>query len=493
MTPHLHQAPFAESDAYSAAEAVSSFGPALAAIRTRWVLVGFSVLLCVVYLIAVPAVVSVAPMIFGVQHPMSFDVVTGVCLFLMALSMLYGGLFNAHSRIQLGVSVSVLSISLLRLFEVAFLAEAPLSALVASDEQLRDSYGHMAPPTAASLLLLSLGSIVRKRYAQVAYVLTVAAAFPPSVAFLDFVLQGQMFFSEMGLLTCLILLLLAIAQFLLFIRTPLLRHLFADSPWGRFARRQLFFTVVGIVILAGVTRTVMPEAGLAIEVMAIGAIWFTVLIVLSNGPRHERAEHARRMVERDLHRQSIVDPLTGLMNRRGVYSYIKTREGTSCEETLGTVLIMADLDDFKRVNDRFGHDMGDHVLRMVASLLRSRLRSFDLVSRWGGEEFVMVLANKDLSEGLAAAEEICEAIAREVTWTHAGQSYSLTASLGVACLEPNRDVSLKHRFQDALEAADSALFRAKAAGRNKVILDAQAYGKQGATTALSSASGAVSL
>jgi diguanylate cyclase (GGDEF)-like protein len=124
---------------------------------------------------------------------------------------------------------------------------------------------------------------------------------------------------------------------------------------------------------------------------------------------------------------------------------------------------MLDIDHFKAINDTFGHQAGDHALIEVASRLRRSLRGNDMVARWGGEEFVVLLRDCVLSDALRLAEDIRAAIA-EVPFGALG---SLTVSVGAAEVRADEDLT------SWLGRADQALYRAKRAGRNEVVADSE--------------------
>lgn len=119
---------------------------------------------------------------------------------------------------------------------------------------------------------------------------------------------------------------------------------------------------------------------------------------------------------------------------------------------------MYDLDHFKRVNDSFGHDAGDYVLRAVTDLVKKNIRTSDVEARWGGEEFMVLMPHSDMQHARNAAEKLRLAIA-QYRFDKVG---SLTASFGVAALEPRDDLN------SLLKRVDDALYLAKERGRNRV-------------------------
>jgi diguanylate cyclase (GGDEF)-like protein len=171
-------------------------------------------------------------------------------------------------------------------------------------------------------------------------------------------------------------------------------------------------------------------------------------------------ENAR--LHRAVEQQAITDHLTGLANRRR-FSESLGLEVSRAERFEGSVsLVLADLDDFKRVNDRFGHQTGDEVLRRFADLMRESMREFDLAARHGGEEFAVLLPETDLEGGVRLAERLAEALRDERFTTRGGETFSVTSSFGVAAFP---DVSSAEQL---MLAADRALYEAKKEGKNRV-------------------------
>jgi len=165
-----------------------------------------------------------------------------------------------------------------------------------------------------------------------------------------------------------------------------------------------------------------------------------------------------------LRAQSIKDPLTGLYNRRYLTEMLEreVRRAVRAEQPLG--ILMLDLDHFKKFNDTYGHDAGDTVLRETAAFLIKSIRAEDIVCRFGGEEFVVILPTADLNVSQARAERIRSQM-RELTVLHQGQSLGMiTVSVGVAAL-PQHGASPPK----LLEAADAALYCAKREGRDRVV------------------------
>jgi diguanylate cyclase (GGDEF)-like protein len=173
-------------------------------------------------------------------------------------------------------------------------------------------------------------------------------------------------------------------------------------------------------------------------------------------------ENARlhRLVER----QANTDGLTELPNRRHFEEALEG-EISRAERFGGSLaLILADLDDFKQVNDRYGHQAGDDVLQTFADILRATVREIDLPARYGGEEFAVLLPQTDLEGAQRLAERLCKALAARPMPTHPGTLVAVTASFGVAAFPDSPTPAA------LFAAADEALYRAKRSGKNCVVV-----------------------
>ena len=169
----------------------------------------------------------------------------------------------------------------------------------------------------------------------------------------------------------------------------------------------------------------------------------------------------RRIVER----QALVDGLTGIANRRRCEDAL-TAEIARAERLGSTLtLVLADLDDFKTVNDLHGHVVGDDVLRTFSEVLRSTVRDTDLAGRWGGEEFVLLLPGADAAGGAQLADRVREALADCSFVGRHGAPVRVTCSFGVAQHRPGAGE------RELFSAADRALYRAKQTGKNRVELE----------------------
>jgi diguanylate cyclase (GGDEF)-like protein/PAS domain S-box-containing protein len=166
-----------------------------------------------------------------------------------------------------------------------------------------------------------------------------------------------------------------------------------------------------------------------------------------------------------LHEQAIRDPLTGLFNRRYMSSILERETYRSERHQRPLSILMIEIDNFKRINDSFGHEAGDITLKAVAGLIQSNSRSDDVACRFGGDEFVLILSETSLESAMVCAERLREATAF-LQLAHEGQSINgLTLSIGIAMF-PQHGVNII----STLRAADIAMYQAKQTGKNRVMI-----------------------
>ena len=191
--------------------------------------------------------------------------------------------------------------------------------------------------------------------------------------------------------------------------------------------------------------------------------------------RNKRLEAELSEASREIHqlqanleevaREAITDPLTGLANRKHFDAALQATAQAAKEKGEPFCLLMADVDHFKSFNDRFGHRVGDQVLKLVARSLNATLSGERISARFGGEEFAVILQGTELSEAVSRAQAFRRSLAeREVTDRKSGTNYGqVTISIGVA----------RHRTEDTpsslIGRADQALYEAKRSGRNRVV------------------------
>jgi diguanylate cyclase (GGDEF)-like protein len=189
---------------------------------------------------------------------------------------------------------------------------------------------------------------------------------------------------------------------------------------------------------------------------------FSVVGVNQDVTERKQMEESLRLRDAEITLLSLTDPLTGLGNRRKLDEYLVRELARFKRGGHKLAVIFADLDHFKTINDRYGHELGDMVLKSFARLINSQIRENDLAARFGGEEFVILMPDADENDAVAMAERFRSSIART---TMAPLNERVTASFGVAEMKQGQSGA------DLLRSADRALYMAKADGRNRVMCE----------------------
>lgn len=207
-----------------------------------------------------------------------------------------------------------------------------------------------------------------------------------------------------------------------------------DKADSLLARERTLFVVIGILL-----------ACLA-AALAGGGVYFY---------------HRKLLYEEELQKLASSDPLTGLLNRRAFLDRLLFEKARFDRHGGSLVLIMADVDHFKQVNDQHGHDAGDYILRRVSKILQGRMRFTDVLCRWGGEEFMLLLAGNDEVDGRFVAEKVRSLVESEL-FTFNGRDIPVTMSLGVAFFKKGMAP------EQCIQLADQRLYYSKKNGRNRV-------------------------
>lgn len=185
------------------------------------------------------------------------------------------------------------------------------------------------------------------------------------------------------------------------------------------------------------------------------------------------ADRLRASVQDGL-RLAVIDPLTGLHNRRYGLAQMQAIAEKARATGAAFAVLVADIDRFKAINDRFGHAAGDAVLVEVAARLRDNLRMGDLLARIGGEEFLIALPDIALPEARLIAERLCDVMIAQPFRLARGEALVVTLSIGLAISDAGETPAHVETVTDLFDRADRALMRSKAAGRNQVTVSRRA-------------------
>ncbi len=185
-----------------------------------------------------------------------------------------------------------------------------------------------------------------------------------------------------------------------------------------------------------------------------------VEIYSCNSPRYVMRQRLEELQEMAMH-----DPLTGIANRRFIEINLATRMEELKRYDFGFAVVFLDVDHFKQVNDTYGHQVGDRLLKMISTTIANSLRSFDIIGRWGGEEFVVLLVNPRPDALFALADRLRRLVENSELTNENGETIKVTVSVGATDAIQNDTVeSLIHR-------ADRLMYESKKNGRNRVSVE----------------------
>lgn len=340
--------------------------------------------------------------------------------------------------------------------------------------------GRMSPATAISILLLatslellSSASVLARRVVQfiVLASLVIATLSLVGYAYGFEELYKVSLYSSMPVHTAATCFLLCIG--LLYTRADFgIMAPIRSANMGGLLARQMLPAVLGIPLLLGWMRLVQGqqlgehgfEIGITIHTVTT-IIVFAVLVWLTARSMNEidsQREEARK-AEHEMRILSEVDPLTGVLNRRSLSDRMEREWSRSVRHNRPLAALMLDIDFFKKINDTHGHVAGDAILRSVAVILLEQCRPSDLVCRYGGDEFCIIIPDATEAGTATLAERLREAFAERLMHV-SGQSFVITGSFGVA----ERSAGTPDG-SSLIEQADQALLAAKSAGRDCVV------------------------
>ena len=219
--------------------------------------------------------------------------------------------------------------------------------------------------------------------------------------------------------------------------------------------------LICVAYIAALTNIVIqfPEKGFTINTIlgTTGALSCSIFLSIAY-------DKNRTSMIRLLAKQTQTDSLTSLLNRRGIIASFEALFETSQQDKKDLYLLVLDLDNFKLINDNFGHDVGDLVIKGAANAAKASLRDIDHIARIGGEEFMAVLSNVSFESALTMAEDIRQAIENLEVIAPNGIVLKITVSIGFT-----KSSADKTSFSGFFKVADKALYEAKANGRNRIV------------------------
>jgi len=219
--------------------------------------------------------------------------------------------------------------------------------------------------------------------------------------------------------------------------------------------KKLMPEEVGLQNLAPWIGEVLPTVNLVVAILIIGLSMLKFSQIMD--------EHERQLIKANeqMTRLANTDQLTGTYNRRFMYSILESEKCRSGKRRPYVIAIL-DIDNFKQINDRFGHLAGDKVLQDIVQIILGLIRTGDVVARWGGEEFLVLLPNTSLDNGIAVMERVRQTLADKV-YDSDGNRFQTTLTIGLADSRGNRPID------EIISEADARLYQGKREGKNKVV------------------------
>lgn len=229
--------------------------------------------------------------------------------------------------------------------------------------------------------------------------------------------------------------------------------------------RASFFFCLSLILMT-LPETVLPSPPYSTHIVARYSV---IYVVLTLSVYYYETSHQMliRYIQREKDRfesASKRDPLTGLANRRDISERMENERERQARSGRPFALILGDIDNFKQLNDTHGHDCGDDVLKRVAGLMKNQVRGIDCPSRWGGEEFLILLVESDREGAYTVAGRIREKI-QNTDFTFKKEKMAVTMTFGLSVFNGGDDT-----VEKCIKRADQALYDGKHQGKNRVVV-----------------------
>ncbi|MQX53756.1 GGDEF domain-containing protein [Alcanivorax sediminis] len=399
-------------------------------------------------------------------HPL-----TALCLLLLGTSALLINRSTIFRGLSTGLIFVVLAFCLVWFVDLTFPVHiSPFITPFQGSVTLDIQHGKSNSLGLNSLVLLvgTAASLIfyNARYLAAAQAFSFLAAFIPAVSLVGYLYGVENLYGAMSLWTALAGVCVGLSALCMTAEGGLLRYVLSPYSWGWVFRTQ---SVLGLIFPLALGFLILEVMRLndhrVFGVYVVGNIWFILLMVGVSSFFLEKVDQQRRRSELKLLEAATQDQLTGLANRRKFFEFGRYEiQRIDRSNNNGLWLLMMDLDHFKNINDAAGHDMGDKVLVMVSRAMQKSVRSVDLVSRLGGEEFAVLLPDSTPD----GAEHVANRILASVNslcilgWTDIHGP--VTLSIGCSRITPGSTL------EDGMKSADSALYEAKRNGRNQLLM-----------------------
>ncbi|NMH67034.1 diguanylate cyclase [Shewanella salipaludis] len=393
---------------------------------------------------------------------------TAICMIFIGFSLRASRGKGRELWLQRALVSLVIIITSLRFFDMLLDSDVlalftPFQQQVALDLQLGKS-NHMGVNSAIMFFCIALSLLLYgfQRVTASQFIAFIALAIP-TISFTGYAYGIDQFYGQMSMLTASTGFALAVAALLMTANSGAVKAILSPYIGGKIARLQTMAgyavpTLLGYLLI----KSLNSNEGDLFGIFVVTICWFIILMVSMSAIFQEKIDHERRRGEFLLTQAAMNDQLTGLANRRKFIEFGQ-EELKRLQSTKSLLwLLLLDVDHFKKINDTSGHAMGDKILVALGKTLHNSVRTVDLVSRIGGEEFALVLVDTSRQGAERIAEDIRASIARlsVAGWTDIHGP--ITVSIGCAANDGS------HTLESSLNLADEALYQAKQNGRNRV-------------------------
>lgn len=387
---------------------------------------------------------------------------------LLAIAIFFDKLTHTSRTSQVLAGVA-LAIAILRAIELSlhgnFLSDLTPFHQVA-DQAVKQGLSHsMGANTAIALAAFGLSMLLRHIRPLVAFAIGSIAPFVLISSLVGYSYNAEKLHGAMSLNTTFAFLPLCLALLMLWAHHPFSRGIFAKNSIGYSARWQLLLAVflpwLGGLLLMKIESSITTYT---FALYSTALSWLSIWLILLSTIKLELKDRTRRCHERQLLELSTTDELTGCYNRRLAFEFGQLAVIQSMRSGHAISVLMIDIDDFKNINDTYGHPTGDEVIRGVADVIKRSLRAADIVSRWGGEEFVVLLHDSKSDGAYQVAEKIRSEVENMNLQADLHSPPRATVSIGCVTYQSGSD-----SFYGLVKCADDAMYFAKQNGKNRVI------------------------
>ena len=264
--------------------------------------------------------------------------------------------------------------------------------------------------------------------------------------------------------------LIIVAGVILIIALSPIQQLKKQLPEGPLRSKWNILTILILFFFAGFMIFVVSRWNMYLDIsdLIVPFIFFfgAIFVLLTSSLTMQTARDLLRIST--LEEENITDPLMGIHNRRHFDRRLKEEMGRARRYGTSLVLFMIDVDHFKKVNDNFGHDMGDRVLVKLSSIIQDNVRRTDITSRYGGEEIAIIAPETTLKVAFTLGERLRERIENTVIVEKTPDHPDIRVTVSIGIAELRNDIITE---EDFIRCADTALYRAKQSGRNRVLVN----------------------